>query len=119
MSDDRASFSPDSTPPWLRPEVPEHLRPLAAPPRPVQPPAVPDQRDADAAPAPVPPARTTAQAAAPPTVPAPWASPPSPSAGQPAPDPVTRRLRQTVTDLPAWDPLPPGEQLVRRPSRDL
>ncbi|WUH90492.1 hypothetical protein OG900_10570 [Streptomyces sp. NBC_00433] len=29
--------------------------------------------------------------------------------------PVTGRLRRTVADLPAWDPLPPGEPLVRRP----
>lgn len=110
MSDD-LPFAPDSTPPWLRPEIPEHLRPLAAPPRPARPPAVPDQRDADTTPAPVPPE--------PPAAPAPWASATSRPAGRPAPDPVTRRLRQTVTDLPAWDPLPPGEQLVRRPPRDL
>ncbi|ULR48853.1 hypothetical protein [Streptomyces deccanensis] len=110
MSDDLA-FSADATPPWLRPEVPEHLRPLAAPPRPDRPPAVPDQRDTDAAP---PPASTT-----PPAAPAPWASAPAHPPGQPAPEPVTRRLRRTVTDLPAWEPLPPGEQLVRRPSRDL
>ncbi|MDW8810552.1 hypothetical protein P1P68_38585, partial [Streptomyces scabiei] len=44
--------------------------------------------------------------------------PPQPP-DRPAADPVTRRLRRTVTDLPAWDPLPPGEQLVRRPSGDL
>ncbi|WP_328840684.1 hypothetical protein [Streptomyces europaeiscabiei] len=110
MSDD-LPFAPDSTPPWLRPEIPEHLRPLAAPPRPARPPAVPGQRDADTTPAPVPPG--------PPATPAPWASATSQPAGRPAPDPVTRRLRQTVTDLPAWDPLPPGEQLVRRPPRDL
>ncbi|MDX3601726.1 hypothetical protein PV727_26575 [Streptomyces scabiei] len=48
MSDDDLPFTPDSTPPWLRPEIPEHLRPFAAPPRPQQPPAVPDQRDSDA-----------------------------------------------------------------------
>jgi hypothetical protein len=29
--------------------------------------------------------------------------------------PVTGRLRRTVADLPHWDPLPPGEFLVRRP----
>jgi hypothetical protein len=106
MSDD-LPFAPDSTPPWLRPEIPEHLRPLAAPPRPHQPPAVPGQRDADSTPGPVPPTPLAA----------PWATPHPPE--RPAPDPVTRRLRQTVTDLPAWDPLPPGEQLVRRPPRDL
>ncbi|WP_371582290.1 hypothetical protein [Streptomyces sp. NBC_01314] len=116
MSDDLASFSPDSTPPWLRPEIPEHLRSFAAPPRPEQPPALPGQRDADTAPAPVSPAVP----AAPMVTPAPWASATSQPPGRPAPDPaVTRRLRQTVSDLPAWDPLPPGEQRVRRPPRDL
>ncbi|MFF7387874.1 hypothetical protein ACFZAE_05340 [Streptomyces scabiei] len=110
MSDDD-TYSSDTTPPWLRPEIPEHLRPLAAPPRPAQPPDVPDQRDPAAPPPPGP--------AAPPVAPAPWASGPARPPGQPTPDPVTRRLRRTVTDLPAWDPLPPGEQLVRRPQRDL
>ncbi|QFQ95551.1 hypothetical protein F9278_04400 [Streptomyces phaeolivaceus] len=114
MSDD-LPFSPDSTPPWLRPEIPEHLRPLAAPPRPDRAPTLPDQRDTDTAAAAVPPPPATA----PPTAPAPWAVPAAPPPGQPAPDPVTRRLRRTVTDLPSWDPLPPGEQLVRRPRRDL
>ncbi|MEI5520340.1 hypothetical protein WB401_17290 [Streptomyces brasiliscabiei] len=113
MSDD-LPFSPDSTPPWLRPEIPEHLRPFAAPPRPTRTPSVPDQRDAEAAGSLPPP-----PASAPPSEPAPWAPATSPAPGPPAPDPVTRRLRRTVTDLPAWDPLPPGEQLVRRPSGDL
>ncbi|MGW1668239.1 hypothetical protein [Streptomyces sp. NPDC002324] len=109
MSDD-LPFAPDSTPPWLRPEIPEHLRPFAAPPLPQEPPAVPGQRDADSTPGSVP--------STPPAAPAPWATA-APHPGTAAPDPVTRRLRRTVTDLPAWDPLPPGEQLVRRPSRDL
>ncbi|MFJ1668684.1 hypothetical protein ACIOK4_20275 [Streptomyces bottropensis] len=110
MSDD-LPLAPDSTPPWLRPEIPEHLRPFAAHPRPQEPPAVPGQRDADSAPGPVP--------STPPAAPAPWATAAPHPPGRPAPDPVTRRLRQTVSDLPAWDPLPPGEQLVRRPPRDL
>jgi hypothetical protein len=111
MSDDDLPFAPDSTPPWLRPEIPEQLRPFAAPPRPQQPPAVPGQRDSDAATGPVPPT--------PPSAPTPWASDPPRPPDRPAADPVTRRLRRTVTDLPAWDPLPPGEQLVRRPPGDL
>jgi hypothetical protein len=32
--------------------------------------------------------------------------------------PATTRFRQVVRDLPSWDPLPPGELLVRRHSRD-
>ncbi|MDX2780017.1 hypothetical protein PV379_22250, partial [Streptomyces caniscabiei] len=48
MSDDPASSS-DATPPWLRPEIPEHLRPFAAPPRPAQAPTVPGPRDPDGA----------------------------------------------------------------------
>ncbi|WP_179201861.1 hypothetical protein, partial [Streptomyces caniscabiei] len=48
MSDDPA-FSSDATPPWLRPEIPEHLRPFAAPPRPAQAPTVPGPRDTDGA----------------------------------------------------------------------
>lgn len=110
MSDDLASSS-DATPPWLRPEIPEHLRPFAAPPRPAQAPTVPGPRDTDGA--------APSEPPAPPAAPAPWASEPSRAPGQPAPEPVTRRLRRTVTDLPAWEPLPPGEQLVRRPARDL
>ena len=31
--------------------------------------------------------------------------------------PATSRSRQLVRDLPSWDPLPPGEVLVRRHSR--
>jgi hypothetical protein len=30
---------------------------------------------------------------------------------------VTRRLRQIAEGLPDWDPLPPGEIVVRRPRR--
>jgi hypothetical protein len=33
--------------------------------------------------------------------------------------PVTGRLRRTVDGLPAWEPLPPGEALVRRPGGGL
>jgi len=32
--------------------------------------------------------------------------------------PATARNRQQVPDLPAWDPLPPGEVFVRRHARD-
>jgi hypothetical protein len=31
---------------------------------------------------------------------------------------VTGRIRRRVQGLPSWDPLPPGEILVHRPSRD-
>jgi hypothetical protein len=31
---------------------------------------------------------------------------------------ATSRARRTVRDLPAWDPLPPGEILVNRHRRD-
>jgi hypothetical protein len=30
----------------------------------------------------------------------------------------TSRSRQVVRDLPAWEPLPPGEMLVQRHRRD-
>ena len=30
---------------------------------------------------------------------------------------VTERLRQRVEGLPNWEPLPPGEIIVRRPNR--
>ncbi|MFI5640898.1 hypothetical protein ACIA8H_26285 [Streptomyces goshikiensis] len=33
----------------------------------------------------------------------------------PAEERTTARLRRVVDGLPAWSPLPPGEQLVRRP----
>lgn len=42
----------------------------------------------------------------------PWARPPSVAVAR-----KTERARRIVTTLPAWDPLPPGEQLVRRPGR--
>jgi hypothetical protein len=32
--------------------------------------------------------------------------------------PVTGRVRRLVQGLPSWDPLPPGEILVRRRSHD-
>ena len=41
----------------------------------------------------------------------PWARP----AGA-AQERVTDRARRMVEGLPAWEPLPPGEVLVRRPS---
>lgn len=34
---------------------------------------------------------------------------------QPGSEPVTSRLRRIVEELPDWEPLPPGEILVRRP----
>ncbi|MFD3873415.1 hypothetical protein [Streptomyces sp. NPDC058623] len=34
---------------------------------------------------------------------------------EPAEERTTARLRRVVEGLPAWSPLPPGEQLVRRP----
>jgi hypothetical protein len=33
-------------------------------------------------------------------------------------EPATARNRRQVADLPAWDPLPPGEIFVRRHARD-
>ncbi|SCE65051.1 hypothetical protein GA0070558_101315 [Micromonospora haikouensis] len=42
--------------------------------------------------------------------PRPWARPASPP-------PATDRRRQVVEELPDWEPLPPGEILVRRPHR--
>ncbi|MEV7780950.1 hypothetical protein [Kitasatospora sp. NPDC088351] len=48
----------------------------------------------------------------PPTTP--WAA--APRAGGPEPAaPATGRLRRIVDRLPDWEPLPPGEALVRRP----
>ena len=41
---------------------------------------------------------------------APWAR-----QGGRADKPVTPRARRIVEDLPAWDPLPPGEITVHRP----
>jgi hypothetical protein len=32
--------------------------------------------------------------------------------------PGTERLRKTIEGLPDWEPLPPGETVVRRPGRD-
>ncbi|WP_405977291.1 hypothetical protein [Streptomyces sp. NBC_00158] len=34
---------------------------------------------------------------------------------EPAEERTTARLRRIVQGLPDWSPLPPGEQLVRRP----
>ncbi|MFF3016774.1 hypothetical protein [Streptomyces sp. NPDC057939] len=34
---------------------------------------------------------------------------------EPAEERTTARLRRVVEGLPEWSPLPPGEQLVRRP----
>lgn len=49
------------------------------------------------------------------TEPPPWARP-RPDQVDP---PVTNRLRRTVDTLPDWEPLPPGEILVRRgPDRE-
>jgi hypothetical protein len=42
--------------------------------------------------------------------PVPWARQPSTSTSR-----KTTRTRKTVTTLPAWDPMPPGEIVVRRP----
>ena len=33
-------------------------------------------------------------------------------------EPVTSRSRRRIRGLPGWDPLPPGEILVRRSPRD-
>lgn len=41
-----------------------------------------------------------------------------PWARRKAAEPATARNRRHVPDLPAWDPLPPGELLVRRHARD-
>ncbi|WP_329365234.1 hypothetical protein OG896_13145 [Streptomyces sp. NBC_00669] len=41
----------------------------------------------------------------------PWAS----SAGRRTGERVTSRVRRVVEGLPDWEPLPPGETLVRRP----
>ncbi|WP_328468743.1 hypothetical protein [Streptomyces sp. NBC_00448] len=41
----------------------------------------------------------------------PWAS----SAGGRTGERVTSRVRRVVEGLPDWEPLPPGETLVRRP----
>ncbi|WP_372348843.1 hypothetical protein [Streptomyces sp. KL116D] len=40
----------------------------------------------------------------------PWAA-----TGRPAGERVTNRARRVVDGLPAWEPLPPGETVVRRP----
>lgn len=52
-----------------------------------------------------------------PAAPAPGAISPSPWAASPEPaaERVTSRLRRTVEELPDWEPLPPGETVVRRP----
>ncbi|MGW7077260.1 hypothetical protein ACWGH2_18685 [Streptomyces sp. NPDC054871] len=42
--------------------------------------------------------------------PSPWAS-----TGRPQGERVTSRLRRIAEELPDWEPLPPGETLVRRP----
>ncbi|MBT2405117.1 MULTISPECIES: hypothetical protein [unclassified Streptomyces] len=34
---------------------------------------------------------------------------------EPADERTTARLRRVVDGLPEWSPLPPGEQLIRRP----
>jgi hypothetical protein len=39
-----------------------------------------------------------------------WARPAAPQE-----DHVTQRMRQRVDGLPDWEPLPPGEIIVRRP----
>ncbi|MFI9239198.1 hypothetical protein [Streptomyces cinnamoneus] len=44
----------------------------------------------------------------------PWSAPVKPAAEQ-----VTSRLRRLVADLPDWEPLPPGEIVVRRPGSGL
>ncbi|MCX4529762.1 MULTISPECIES: hypothetical protein [unclassified Streptomyces] len=53
------------------------------------------------------------------TTPSPEQGPPSRrlwAAGTgPAEERTTSRLRRIVEGLPEWSPLPPGEQLVRRP----
>lgn len=42
---------------------------------------------------------------------APWAA----TAARPAGRRATQRVRRVVEGLPEWDPMPPGESLVRRP----
>jgi|KBSSwiStaDraftv2_1062776.scaffolds.fasta_scaffold284228_2 hypothetical protein len=41
--------------------------------------------------------------------PVPWARQPSAKV-----EPATKRIRRPVENLPEWEPLPPGEILVRR-----
>ncbi|MCT4355566.1 hypothetical protein M5362_20730 [Streptomyces sp. Je 1-79] len=74
--------------------VPPHTAPVPLHTAPVPPQAVPG---------PPPPVRR-------PVVDSPWGS------QRPAPaDRSTSRLRRVVEGLPDWEPLPPGETLVRRP----
>ncbi|WP_406279684.1 hypothetical protein [Embleya sp. NBC_00896] len=42
-----------------------------------------------------------------------WAATPGPTRER-----TTSRLRRVVEGLPDWEPLPPGELIVRRPSAD-
>ncbi len=55
----------------------------------------------------------TAPPAAVPSEAAPWSLDVRPDSAR-----VTGRLRRLVTGLPDWEPTPPGEDFVRRPTSD-
>ncbi|MEU5033158.1 hypothetical protein AB0G48_03250 [Streptomyces rubiginosohelvolus] len=102
MSSERPDLPPvpgEPPRPWARTPAPvEGFTVTAVPAMPVGTPtagAIPAQPQPQ--PQPLPPA-------------APWAS--GPGAGS---SPATGRMRRIAQDLPAWEPLPPGETTVRRP----
>ena len=90
-----------STPPFGRPA--EQGRVVRIPPRPHRAPDRAPQSGSGAA------AEPPAKAA----TASPWAAIPQQTRA-----PATSRLRRVVEALPSWEPLPPGESLVRRPSGD-
>ncbi|MEU3749798.1 MULTISPECIES: hypothetical protein [Streptomyces] len=79
---------------------------------PQQPAAAPHQPSAGMQPSAVP------QPSVPPTVRRPVADSPWASHRPAGTERATSRLRRVVEGLPDWEPLPPGEMLVRRPGSD-
>ncbi|MGW9302282.1 hypothetical protein ACWHA3_15900 [Streptomyces cyaneofuscatus] len=100
MSSERPDLPPvpgEPPRPWARTPAPaEGFTVTAVPAMPV---GTPTAGVLPARPQPLPPA-------------APWASGAGAGAGS---RPATERMRRIAQDLPAWEPLPPGEMTVRRP----
>lgn len=101
------NLQPPGTPP--RPEDPP--RPWGAP---ATAPGFPPAGVPEAAPGGLPPAAApAARREGPPPAAVPWAAGPGTGDGV-GTAPATGRLRRIAQDLPDWEPLPPGEVLVRR-----